>query len=134
MDFVISCSYHESVMSEKVKIGDVLNDAINHPDWIILDIREEDELVRDGNLRDQGNARNWVHIPSGQVAQALALSSTEFESAYHASYLTKSVNIVVHCRSGRRSIPITDLMVKMGYKAVDYPGGIIKWKEHFFDG
>ena len=50
---------------------------------------------------------------------------------YNADALSKETNIVVHCRSGRRSVPITALLVEKGYKAFDYPGGIFKWKEHF---
>merc|ERR1711935_1286689 len=113
--------FHKS-MSNTEKMGDVLNEAINRPNWIILDIREVEELARDGNLRDQGNAKNWLHIPSGDVAKALTLAASEFESTYNAPCLDKNINIVVHCRSGRRSVPVTASMVEMGYKAVDYPG------------
>ena len=57
---------------------DVLNNAINEPGWTILDVRNDEELIRDGNLRDAG-AKNWVHIPTPEVQAALALSASDFE-------------------------------------------------------
>lgn len=57
---------------------DVLNNAINEPGWTILDVRNDEELTRDGNLRDAG-AKNWVHIPTPEVQDALAMSASDFE-------------------------------------------------------
>ena len=60
---------------------DILNNAINEPGWTILDIRNADELVNDGNLRDHG-AKNWVHIPSTEVESALAMSPQTFQVSF----------------------------------------------------
>ena len=109
---------------------DVLNNAINEPGWTILDIRNDNELVDDGNLRDLG-AKNWLHIPTPELTQALELAPEEFKAKYNAEPLSKESNIVVHCKGGGRSARMTPVLVEAGYKAVDYPGGILKWKEHF---
>ena len=41
-------------MSDFDPTTDVLNNAINQEGWTILDVRNDEELVRDGNLRDHG--------------------------------------------------------------------------------
>ena len=35
-----------------------LNNAINDENWLIIDVRNEHELPRDGNLRDEGNVKH----------------------------------------------------------------------------
>ena len=63
---------------------DILNNAINEPGWTILDIRNADELINDGNLRDYG-AKNWVHIPSTEVESALSMSLETFQVSFDYS-------------------------------------------------
>ena len=47
--------------SEEIEIfdprTDILNNAINEEGWQILDVREPDEIIEDGNLRDQARVR-----------------------------------------------------------------------------
>ena len=47
-----------------------------------MDVRNDDELAEDGNLRDLG-ATNWIHIPIPELEAALELPADEFEQKYN---------------------------------------------------
>lgn len=74
---------------------------------VLLDIREVNEWVA-------GHASAAVHIPMG------AVDSTELPFG-------ESDKVVVMCRSGRRSIPVTEYLQAKGYDAVNYEGGMQAW-------
>lgn len=73
----------------------------------LLDVREDWEL-------DVARVPNVVHIPMGQVAQRL-------------DELDRSRQIVVLCRSGRRSLEVTKLLQQNGFEAINLSGGILAW-------
>ena len=97
--------------------SDTLNNALNEPRWTILDVRDEDELIRDGNLRDMG-AENWVNVPLNELEEALELSPEEFEDKYGAEKFKENYFIVVHCMGGYRSVLAVPIMLKAGYKVL----------------
>ena len=89
---------------------DILNNAINEEGWQILDVRNDDELQNDGNLRDQvrfqwmhspdlflyldyslinicfdwtlKGAKNWVHIPKPDVETAVSNGTFEVYKSF----------------------------------------------------
>jgi rhodanese-related sulfurtransferase len=73
----------------------------------LLDVREEWEL---------GVARvpDVVHIPMGEVADRLG-------------ELDRSREVVVLCRSGRRSLQVANFLQQNGFQAVNLAGGILAW-------
>lgn len=73
----------------------------------LLDVREDWEL-------DVARVPNVVHIPMGQVAQRL-------------DELDRSRQIVVLCRSGRRSLEVAKLLQQNGFEAINLSGGILAW-------
>ena len=73
----------------------------------LLDVREEWELKVAG-------VPNVVHIPMGQVANRIG-------------ELDPQTEIVVLCRSGRRSLEIANLLQQRGLRAVNLAGGILAW-------
>ena len=78
-------------------------------DYIILDVREKDEY-------DEG------HIPD-----AILLPYTEIESKAEAMLPDKNKQILVYCRSGRRSKIAAEALVNSGYTNIKEFGGIIDW-------
>ena len=76
---------------------------------IILDVREQDEF-------DAG------HIPG-----AVLLPYTEIDALAAEMLPDKDAQILVYCRSGRRSKIAAESLAKLGYTDVKEFGGIIDW-------
>jgi rhodanese-related sulfurtransferase len=73
----------------------------------LLDVREDWEL-------GVASVPNIVHIPMGQVADRL-------------QELDRNVEVVVLCRSGRRSLEVAKFLQQNGFNAVNLAGGILAW-------
>lgn len=73
----------------------------------LLDVREDWEV-------GVANVEGTIHIPMGQVADRL----TE---------LDRTTEIVVLCRSGRRSLEVAKALEAQGFKSLNLTGGILAW-------
>lgn len=73
----------------------------------LLDVREEWELGVAG-------VPGILHIPMGQVADRL-------------DEIDRSREVVVLCRSGRRSLQVANFLQQNGFRAVNLAGGILAW-------
>lgn len=83
---------------------------------VILDVRENDEHAA-GKISD-------LHIPMGEIAQRLS----ELEPY-------KNKELVVHCRSGKRSASVTQFLTSQGFSNVEnLRGGITAWKNEIDSG
>jgi rhodanese-related sulfurtransferase len=86
---------------------------------LVVDIREEDELRRDGRIpgaviSPRGMLEFWV----------------DPTSPYHREEFHPDRRIVLYCASGGRSALAADTMQRMGYSRVDHlDGGLKAWKE-----
>lgn len=75
----------------------------------LLDVREAWEL---GIVSVPG----IVHIPMNEVPDRMG-------------ELDRSVETVVLCRSGRRSLEVARLLQQQGFQAVNLAGGILAWSK-----
>jgi rhodanese-related sulfurtransferase len=73
----------------------------------LLDVREDWEL-------GVASVPDVVHIPMGEVADRLA-------------ELDRGREVVVLCRSGRRSLQVANFLQQNGFRAVNLAGGILAW-------
>ena len=73
----------------------------------LLDVREDWEL-------NVASVPGIVHIPMGQVADRLG-------------ELDRAREVVVLCRSGRRSLQVANFLQQNGFRAVNLAGGILAW-------
>lgn len=73
----------------------------------LLDVREDWEM-------SVASVPGVVHIPMGEVQTRL-------------SELDRNKEIVVICRSGRRSLEIAKFLQQNGFQAVNLAGGILAW-------
>ncbi len=73
----------------------------------MLDVREEWEL-------GVASVPDVVHIPMGEVADRLG-------------ELDRGREVVVLCRSGRRSLQVANFLQQNGFQAVNLAGGILAW-------
>lgn len=75
---------------------------------LFLDVREEDEFAQ------------------ARIAGTTLLPLSRFVDEFEA-LLPKDREIVIHCRSGRRSADATAFLNQRGYTAVNVAGGIVSW-------
>ena len=73
----------------------------------LLDVREDWEM-------SVASVQGVVHIPMAQVPERMA-------------ELDRNQEIVVLCRSGRRSLEVAKLLQLNGFKAINLAGGILAW-------
>lgn len=73
----------------------------------LLDVREGWEL-------DIASVAGVQHIPMGEVADRIAEIARDRE-------------VVVMCRSGRRSLEVAKYLQQNGFNAVNLAGGVLAW-------
>jgi rhodanese-related sulfurtransferase len=73
----------------------------------LLDVREDWEL-------GVASVPDVVHIPMGEVADRIG-------------ELDRGREVVVLCRSGRRSLQVANFLQQNGFQAVNLAGGILAW-------
>jgi rhodanese-related sulfurtransferase len=73
----------------------------------LLDVRESWEL-------EIASVPGIVHMPMGEVADRL-------------DELNREQEVVVLCRSGRRSLEVARFLQQSGFRAVNLAGGILAW-------
>jgi len=76
-------------------------------DLTLLDVREDWEI-------GVASVPGVVHIPMGQVPDRI-------------NELDVDKEIVVLCRSGRRSLEVAKFLQQKGFKTVNLAGGILAW-------
>ena len=96
-------------MYQQITANDAKKIMDSNTDIVILDVREQNEY-------DEG------HIPG-----AILIPYTEIENKAESMIPDKNKEILVYCRSGRRSKIAAESLVKLGYTNVKEFGGIIDW-------
>ncbi len=106
---IIVAEKGEKVMYEQITPEEAKQIMDSGEEHIILDTREQDEF-------DEG------HIPG-----AILIPYTEIENKAKEMLPDKDAQILVYCRSGRRSKIAAESLAKLGYTNVKEFGGIIDW-------
>lgn len=99
-----------TVMYQQITQDEAKRIMDSNEDIVILDVREQDEF-------DEG------HIPG-----AVLLPYTEIEDKAEEMIPDKDKQLLVYCRSGRRSKIAAESLANLGYTNVKEFGGIIDWK------
>ena len=93
----------------------------NDPGILILDIREPYEF-------DAMHIRNSVNVPRGVLESACEY---DYEETVPELVEARERDIVVICRSGKRSVLAADVMQKMGYSRVrSLKTGLRGWSDY----
>ena len=106
---IIVAEKGEKAMYEQITPEEAKKIMDSGEEHIILDTREQDEF-------DEG------HIPG-----AILIPYTEIENKAEEMLPDKDAQILVYCRSGRRSKIAAESLAKLGYTNVKEFGGIIDW-------
>ena len=96
-----------------------LTRELTRPDVVLLDLRESEELEKNGRIPGA------VHAPRGML-EFYADPATP----YHKPEIANAKRIILHCASGGRSALAASTLRRMGYNDVAHlDGGFKAWKE-----
>ena len=108
-----ACGQKQETKQEAVYMNITAEEAKHIMDteegYIILDVRAQEEY-------DAG------HIPG-----AIVIPHTEIETRAEEELTDKDQQILVYCRSGRRSKLAADALLELGYTNIKEFGGILDW-------
>ncbi len=99
----------ENAMYEIITAEEAKKIMDSGEEYVLLDVREQDEF-------DKG------HIPG-----AILIPYTEIENKAEEMLPDNDKQILVYCRSGRRSKIAAESLAKLGYTNIKEFGGIIDW-------
>lgn len=99
----------KKAMYEQISAEDAKNIMDSGEEIIILDVREQDEF------------------DEGHIAGSILIPYTEIEDKAREILPDKDKQILVYCRSGRRSKIAAESLARLGYTNVKEFGGIIDW-------
>lgn len=99
----------EKTMYEQITPKDAKKIMDSEKDYIILDVREQEEFE------------------AGHIKDALLLPYTDIDEKAEEILPDKDAQILVYCRSGRRSKIAAERLSKLGYTNIKEFGGIIDW-------
>ena len=81
----------------------------NKKDFILLDVRTELETIT------SSISTNAIHIPMSEIP-------TRFTE------LNKDKEIIIHCKSGKRSVKVCEFLINNNFKNIkNLKGGILAW-------
>lgn len=108
----VGCNQKEAPMKntyEQITPAEAKGIMDNEHNYIILDVRTEEEFA-------EGHIAGAILIPDYEITQKAESVLTD-----------KDQQILVYCRSGRRSKNAANQLAELGYSNVKEFGGIIDW-------
>ena len=110
--FSVSCnakSTENIIRMDGSRLEAILNDETERGKYLIIDVREDYEYK------------------AGHVPYSINISVQEIESRISEISDWKEKNVVVICRSGRRSRTAAEILVKYGFKKIFDADGVSKY-------
>uniref|UniRef100_T1H627 Sulfurtransferase n=1 Tax=Megaselia scalaris TaxID=36166 RepID=T1H627_MEGSC len=98
-----------------------VKDLPNHPEKLLIDVREPDELKQFGQIPTS------INIPLGEVEKALNFQK-KFKAQYGHSKPKPEDYVIFHCRLGRRSQTASE-MLPNDSNVHNYAGSWLEWAE-----
>ncbi|XP_050096885.1 rhodanese domain-containing protein CG4456 isoform X3 [Anopheles aquasalis] len=117
----VRCLSSRSKMSAIATYEEVL-DLPNHPEKLLIDVRNPDELAETGKIPTS------INIPLPQLEEGMKLAESEFKARYGREKPANDTEIIFHCKMGGRAQKATDLATSLGYtNARNYKGSWTEW-------
>ncbi|KAG5683251.1 hypothetical protein PVAND_012543 [Polypedilum vanderplanki] len=119
-----------AVLINKIQMSEIeiatyeeIKDLPNHPEKLLIDVREPHELESTGKIPTS------INIPLSKVKDALSnLDENDFKNTYGRTKPTKEDEIIFSCLLGGRAQKGAEAAVDLGYKNVkNYKGS---WTEY----
>ncbi|XP_070589364.1 thiosulfate sulfurtransferase/rhodanese-like domain-containing protein 3 [Erythrolamprus reginae] len=102
-----------------------LKDLLESKAIRLIDVREKWEIIEHGKIPGS------IHIPLGEVMEALQMDTVNFKEKYNEEMPSKSDHVVFSCLAGVRSKQALDDAKSLGFsRAQHFPGGFSEWLEY----
>ncbi|XP_049298142.1 rhodanese domain-containing protein CG4456-like isoform X2 [Anopheles funestus] len=97
-------------------------DLPNHPEKLLIDVRNPDELSETGKIPTS------INIPLPQLEEGLNLTNEAFKAKFGRDKPGPSTEVIFHCKMGGRAQKATDLASSLGFiNARNYKGSWTEW-------
>uniref|UniRef100_A0A336MY58 CSON008174 protein n=1 Tax=Culicoides sonorensis TaxID=179676 RepID=A0A336MY58_CULSO len=101
-----------------------VKDLPNHPEKLLIDVREPHELQETGKIPTS------INIPLANVEEELKLPSDAFKQKYKREKPNETTEVIFHCLKGGRAQRACDTATGLGYKnARNFKGSWTEWAE-----
>jgi len=101
-----------------------LQDELKKPGTVLIDVRDPDELTKDGKIAESKN------LPLGGLNGGLKMNDADFKAKYGFDKPSKESRIICHCKSGMRAEVGCGEFKSAGFKNVCVYPGIQDWKKN----
>ncbi|XP_061395007.1 rhodanese domain-containing protein CG4456-like [Musca vetustissima] len=123
-----SPKYHQNTSINSIPIVryEEIKQLPKYPNKLLIDVREPQEL------QESGKIPTAINIPLDQVITALAdnVDAKVFRAKYGRDFPAKDMEVIFHCRSGKRSQAAAEIAQKLGYTNVkNYVGSWLEWAD-----
>ncbi|XP_035784517.1 rhodanese domain-containing protein CG4456-like isoform X2 [Anopheles albimanus] len=121
---LLRCVSSRSKMSSAIATYEEVLDLPNHPEKLLIDVRNPDELAETGKIPTS------INIPLDQVKQAFGpeTEADQFRKLYGVAKPEPDHYLILSCRTGRRSQMALDTITELGYRnARNYKGSWTEW-------
>ncbi|XP_035784518.1 rhodanese domain-containing protein CG4456-like isoform X3 [Anopheles albimanus] len=119
---LLRCVSSRSKMSSAIATYEEVLDLPNHPEKLLIDVRNPDELAETGKIPTS------INIPLPQLEEGMKLAESEFKARYGREKPATGTEIIFHCKMGGRAQKATDLATSLGYtNARNYKGSWTEW-------
>ncbi|KAG5669947.1 hypothetical protein PVAND_000236 [Polypedilum vanderplanki] len=96
----------------------------DHPEKLLIDVREPNEL------KETGQIPTSINIPLGQLEDELKLSDSEFQAKYQRNKPNPSDELIFHCKLGGRAQKAAEAAIGLGFTNVkNYKGSWTDWAQ-----
>ncbi len=93
----------------------------------VVELKSKIENNEDIQILDVRTPKEWAE---GTIKKAVKVNVFDDDFATKSEkVLDKNKEVYVYCRSGRRSLKASEILVKKGYKAINVKGGYNAWKK-----
>ncbi|XP_059613947.1 rhodanese domain-containing protein CG4456-like isoform X1 [Phlebotomus argentipes] len=110
----------------KIATYEEVKDLCNHPEKLLIDVREPKELLETGCIPTS------INIPLGQVQTIFSddTSNENFRERFGRGKPTRDSQLIFMCKVGIRSDKAAQMVTQMGFRnAKNYKGSWTEWAE-----
>ncbi|XP_055702983.1 rhodanese domain-containing protein CG4456 isoform X5 [Phlebotomus papatasi] len=121
---VVSRAFSSGTM--KIATYEEVKDLCNHPEKLLIDVREPHELLETGSIPTS------INIPLGQVQTIFSddTSNEDFRGRFGREKPSKDAQIIFMCKVGIRSDKAAQTVTELGFRnAKNYKGSWTEWSE-----
>ncbi|CAO1305512.1 unnamed protein product [Diamesa hyperborea] len=122
--FCLSNTFSTKLTPAQIASYEEVKDLPNHPEKLLVDVREPSELIEYGQIPTS------INIPLKTLEEALKLTSELFFETYGRIKPLSDHEVIFHCKGGGRGGRATELALTLGFQnARNYKGSWMEWAD-----